>query len=340
MTEALNSLAPLDQLPALCLTVLADQPSASAVGAFTVDTTAAPVTTREAGNQPAVGVTAVQGGTLAVEVNGYEGNRENLLRAASKAGRAGSVYWNVDRLVMLSFAENGNVVAVYEVPTRRDGYLGSEDAARVFDGLDFADPETTVASAVLALQRYCGVEFSAADVTAVDTFQPFLPVLDEPPTGVEHDEGWRGLAAFRVGDDQLAKDLFALDPAARRSVAVWAADEALRVVGLVQELPLASQLAGQPPSTVDQLPDSVSLAMREHYRDVYIATRRRFSATDPATVMATTRKAAGEALLAAVRSPDPLDAVIDAVAQARLAHGPDGQAFIARARTHLGSIGS
>lgn len=262
MTGALNSLAPLDQLPALCLTVLAGQPPASTVSAFTSDTTAAPVTTREAGNQPAVGVTAIQGGTLAVEVNGYEGNRENLLRAASKAGRAGSVYWNVDRLVMLSFAENGNIVVVYEVPTLRDGYLGSENAARVFDGLDFADPETTVASAVLALQRYCGVEFSAADVTAVDTFQPFLPVLDEPPTGVEHDEGWRGLAAFRVGDDQLAEDLFALDPAACRSVAVWAADEALRFVGLVPELPLASQLAAQPPSTVDHLPASVSLAMR------------------------------------------------------------------------------
>lgn len=340
MTEALSSLAPLDQLPALCLTVLAGQPSASAVSAFTVDTTAAPVNTRQAGNEPAVGITTVQGGTLAVEINGYEGNRANLLRAASRAGRAGSVYWNVDRLVMLNFAENGNVVALYEVPTLRDGHLGSEEAARAFAGLDFADPETTVASAVLALQRYCGVAFSAADVTAVDTFQPFLPVLDEPLTSVEHDEGWRGLATFRVGDDQLAEDLFALDAAGCRSAAVWAADEALSVVGLDQELPLASQLAGQPPGAVDQLPDSVSVALRHQYRDVYIATRRDFTATDPATVTATARQAAGEALLAAVRSPDPLDAVVDAVAQARLAHGADGLVFVERARAHLSSMES
>ncbi|MGI8415848.1 MAG: hypothetical protein ACR2P2_06485 [Nakamurella sp.] len=280
---------------------------------------AAPLTTREAGSQPAVGITPIPGGTLAVEVNGYEGSRAGLLRNASKSGRAGSVYWNVDRLVVLSFALHGNVLAVYEGPTLRDGYLGPEDAVQVFNGLDFADPETTVSSAVLALQRYCGVQFSAADVMAVDTFQPFLPVLDEPPTNVEHDEGWRALTAFRVGSEQLAEDLFALDPALCRSVAIWAADEALRVVGLAPELPLASQLAGRPPSTVKHLPDDVLLALRESYRDVYIATRRDFSATDPYTVLATRRKAAGEALLAALRSPDPLDAVVDAVAQARLA---------------------
>ena len=64
---------------------------------------------------PWVAVLAAENAVLAVEYNGYQGSTEAVLRRASAGGRAASLFWNVNALTRLSFAEGGRVLAGFEL---------------------------------------------------------------------------------------------------------------------------------------------------------------------------------------------------------------------------------
>jgi hypothetical protein len=71
-------------------------------------------------------VAVLEAGTavLAVEYNGFQGADQAVLRRASAGGRAG-MFWNVNALTRLSFAEGGQMLASFEPPRgRRAGGRG------------------------------------------------------------------------------------------------------------------------------------------------------------------------------------------------------------------------
>ncbi|MEU7868846.1 DUF6461 domain-containing protein [Dactylosporangium sp. NPDC049140] len=90
---------------------------------------------------------------LAVENNGYAGSHREVLVAASAGGRAASMYWNVNGLTRLSFAERGRILAQHE-PWGREEWPQELDG--VLDGLDFARSGERPGKGLVAVERFAG----------------------------------------------------------------------------------------------------------------------------------------------------------------------------------------
>jgi hypothetical protein len=107
----------------------------------------------------------VGGAVLIVEYNGYRGSDGTVLRAASAGGRAASMFWNVNALTRLGFAEGGRLLASFEP-------FGGEDAppevAAALAGLDFADYRDRTEKGLVAVERFTGRGITAADLARID----------------------------------------------------------------------------------------------------------------------------------------------------------------------------
>ncbi|WP_161790690.1 DUF6461 domain-containing protein [Actinoplanes utahensis] len=103
---------------------------------------------------------------LVVEDNGYRGADPEVLQAASAGGRAASMFWNVNALTRLSFAEFGRLLASHEP-------FGSEIWPPVVTpavaGLDFGkgEPGDRIGKGLVAVERFTGRGLTPADLTAV-----------------------------------------------------------------------------------------------------------------------------------------------------------------------------
>ncbi|XVV16932.1 DUF6461 domain-containing protein [Actinoplanes sp. CA-131856] len=99
---------------------------------------------------------------ILVEDNGYRGANPGVLAAASAGGRAASMFWNVNSLTRLSFAEHGDLLASFEpwggeeIPTA---------AAEALNGIDFAERGYRKEKGLAAVERFTGRGIAAADVT-------------------------------------------------------------------------------------------------------------------------------------------------------------------------------
>jgi hypothetical protein len=106
---------------------------------------------------PWVSVLDVGDAVLAVELNGWQGSHEAMLQAASLSGRAASMYWNVNALTRLSFAEHGRVLDAFEVGFQRPRDV--PEVAPALAGLDF-DHGDRILAALLAVERFTGHRFT------------------------------------------------------------------------------------------------------------------------------------------------------------------------------------
>ncbi|WP_285474523.1 DUF6461 domain-containing protein [Actinoplanes sp. NBRC 101535] len=102
---------------------------------------------------------------VVVEENGYQGADRSVLRAVSVHGRAASMFWNVNALTRLSFAERGELLAAFE-PWGDD--RTPPEASEFVAGLDFAVPFDRAQKGLVAVERFTGHAFTAADMTAVE----------------------------------------------------------------------------------------------------------------------------------------------------------------------------
>ncbi|MFF5234381.1 DUF6461 domain-containing protein [Dactylosporangium sp. NPDC000521] len=112
-------------------------------------------------------VTALDAGdaVLVVEDNGYRGSNAAVLCAASASGRAASMFWNVNAVTRLSFAEGGQLLASFE-PWGRDETVPPKVAA-VLAGLDFAEPGDRTEKGLVAVERFTGRGITADDLTLI-----------------------------------------------------------------------------------------------------------------------------------------------------------------------------
>lgn len=109
------------------------------------------------------------GAVIAIEINGFQGSDQEVLCRASASGRAASMFWNVNGLTRLSFAEGGRVVVAFEL-----GMESPEEAeavpsvAAALDGLDFEDYRHTNAKGLVAVERFTGRGLTPQDLERIE----------------------------------------------------------------------------------------------------------------------------------------------------------------------------
>lgn len=116
-------------------------------------------------HEPWITARDLGGIVILVEENGFRGSDEDVLRALSAHGRAASMFWNVNALTRLSFAERGSVLAAFEP-------MGPVDVpppvAAALDGIDFADFHDHTGKGLAAVERFTGRGITTADLAHID----------------------------------------------------------------------------------------------------------------------------------------------------------------------------
>lgn len=132
-----------------------------------------------------VWVLEVAGGVIAVEPNGFQGSRIEVLRRLGQVGRAASCYRSVNILPYLSFVEAGQLLAQFETILEPAPQAGP--VADVLEGIDLDDYRAHWGLRVL--RRFTG---HALDRAAFDrmlaaghcySIVPHLDDLAPRPTG-------------------------------------------------------------------------------------------------------------------------------------------------------------
>jgi hypothetical protein len=131
-------------------------------------------------SDPWVCVLDVGSAVLAVEYNGFQGANEPVLARASSQGRAASMYWNVNALTRLTFADHGDVLVSVEP-------FGDIEApppvAETLVGLDFADYHRDKSlMGLVAVQRFTGYGMTADDLTRIEAADVAFRIVPDLPT--------------------------------------------------------------------------------------------------------------------------------------------------------------
>ncbi|MGH3250452.1 MAG: DUF6461 domain-containing protein [Trebonia sp.] len=114
---------------------------------------------------PWVAVLEAGAAVLAIEYNGFQGSNGGVLGRASAGGRAASMFWNVNAMTSLSFAEDGQVLASFEWPEDVDAVPA---VAAALDGLDFHDHRNKTAKGLVAVERFTGRGITAQDLAQIE----------------------------------------------------------------------------------------------------------------------------------------------------------------------------
>ncbi|MEV4808902.1 DUF6461 domain-containing protein [Micromonospora avicenniae] len=134
-------------------------------------------------NFPWVAVLDAGPAILTVEYNGFQGSQEPVLRRASAHGRAASMFWNVNALMRLSFAEQGRLLAAFEPGmSAAEPKVDAEPAVTAATaGLELADLVDRHLKGLVAVERFTGYGITAADldrITTAGTGFRILPFAD------------------------------------------------------------------------------------------------------------------------------------------------------------------
>ncbi|MEV7098665.1 DUF6461 domain-containing protein [Amycolatopsis sp. NPDC051045] len=121
---------------------------------------------REAYAEPWLAVLDLDGVVVAIEENGYRGSRAPVLTAVSRAGRAASMFWNVNAVRRLSFARGGEVVSSFE-PGPGEPAADPEVAAALA-GLDLKNYRDREEKGLVAVERFTGRGLHPADLEDID----------------------------------------------------------------------------------------------------------------------------------------------------------------------------
>ncbi|MBN9791766.1 hypothetical protein DMP17_24635 [Pseudonocardia sp. TMWB2A] len=236
---------------------------------------------------------------LAFEDNGWQGAYAPTLRRVSVAGRVASVYWNVNAVQTLSFAEAGAVLS----STTDYGWIpidagGHSTVVEAISGLDFSDWRTQRERALVAVARFTGRHVRRADVDAVldaDRAHRILPWLDDhyPSSAGSDVRTRRELAGSLCGPGMEA--VGSLPDDALRDLAWTLAEGVCGETGLLAEDPAAGE----------------SIALRALTPQAELAAR--------ASTLSTGTHVTGWAVLHDASNPDAFNAVLQVHSRARFA---------------------
>lgn len=296
---------------AACVTVVRGAGVAGTVSAFGGDPSVRPEPFRalvEAGaSLDLAAIGAVDDVVLAIEPNGWEGSRPEVLRRASASGAAVSVYWNVNMLTRFSYAVEGEVITAFELlaPEQRSG-ADPDRLLQQMQGLPFGLEAPIPAGLVLA-ERVIGRALGREDIEGVVDAWMLVPHLpDLFPILIEYH-------SLRYHDADLVRLVAGAGPEVQRDLAVMAAERAAEASGLDGDLRVREALAGLRASPGRPLSPEVAELVRQLLHRSSTAQKAH----------------AGNALYAAT-NPDALSAALDALNSARYVVG-DGLLTQARA---------
>jgi hypothetical protein len=115
---------------------------------------------------PWVAVLPLEGAVLAVEINGWQGARDDVLGATSVRGRSASMYWSGgDALTNLAFAREGEVVDSFE-PLFEHTAADAEVRAALA-GIDWVDYTDLHEKGLVAVERFTGRSIGSQDVERI-----------------------------------------------------------------------------------------------------------------------------------------------------------------------------
>jgi hypothetical protein len=296
---------------AATVTVVRDASSAEVLRAFGADP-AEPESAQDLAQEfdldPWVAVLPVEGGVLAVEFNGFQGSHGPVLEPLSREGRTASLFWNVNALTRLSFADNGNVLASSEL-----GHAEEVDDPAVNEalaGLDFGNYRDRLEKGLLAVERYTGYRLRKEDLERMveeDVAYRILPHLPEVYPEARNADGSRtfpGSGPLGAETDRLAF----VPGETLRELAWRAASAVVEHAGVAGDPVIAAVLTERRLS-----PEAELLARRSQLR-----AHREHAWVWQALHQAT--------------NPDPLAAAINTLSTARPAAGPKGEDLLEHAR--------
>jgi hypothetical protein len=196
---------------------------------------------------PWVQVIALDGAVVAVEDNGWQGAGRTVLRAASVRGRAASMYWNVNALTRLSFAEGGELIDSFEL----GAHAGDDPRVRAaLAELDFEDLRgDRVRKGLVAVERFTGHRVTEDHLARIDAAGVGFRIVPHLPEQYPY-QPWpedtlvpSGLPCRPLLD--RAGQLTALPADRARELAWWIAAETARLAGLADDPDVATGLAAR-----------------------------------------------------------------------------------------------
>ena len=248
---------------------------------------------------PWVAVLDVDGAVLAVEYNGWQGSNRPVLARASSRGRAASMYWNVNAVTRLSFAEHGEVLLSVEP---FDDIEAPPPVAGTLVGLAFADYHRGKQSmGLVAVQRFTGYGMTADDLARIEAADIAFRIVPDLPTLYPY-QPQRG---HQIGP--IVETLTGLPEAKLRDLAWWAAAEAVRYAGRGDDPDIAASLTAR------------GLTEAAHLR----ARRSQLEGGEHPWLWLALHRAT---------NPDPLAAATETLEAARFAAGPHAANLIADAQ--------
>jgi len=257
---------------------------------------------------PWVSVVAVEGGVLAVEFNGYQGSYPRVLESVSQAGRTASLFWNINALTRLSFADNGNVLTSFELGHGEEN--ADPDVTDALAELDFGSYRDRLEKGLVAVERYSGCRLRQEDIQRIaeeDVAYRILPHLPELYPEARNPDGSRAFPGSGPLDAETDRLAFVPEETLRE-LAWRAASAAAEHAGVAEDPVVAAALAERRLS-----PEAEHLARRSQLRE----------GREHAWLWQAIHNAT---------NPDALAAAITSLAAARYASGPKGEELLAYAR--------
>ncbi|UMP07229.1 DUF6461 domain-containing protein [Amycolatopsis sp. EV170708-02-1] len=257
---------------------------------------------------PWVAVLPVEGGVLAVEFNGFQGSYRPVLEPLSREGRTGSLFWNINAVTRLSFADNGNVLASSELGYSEE--IADPEVNRALAGLDFGSYRDRLEKGLLAVERYTGYRLRKEDLDRMveeDVAYRILPHLPELYPEARDPDGARafpGHGPLGADTDRLAF----VPEETLRDLAWRAASAVAEHAGVTGDPVIAEVLAER------RLSQEAEIAARRSQLRAHREHSWLWQALHQAT------------------NPDPLAAAIGALSAARNAAGSRGEDLLEHAR--------
>ncbi|OKK01383.1 DUF6461 domain-containing protein [Amycolatopsis sp. CB00013] len=257
---------------------------------------------------PWVAVLPVEGGVLAVEFNGFQGSYRPVLEPLSREGRTGSLFWNINAVTRLSFADDGDVLASSELGYSEE--IADPEVNRALAGLDFGGYRDRLEKGLLAIERYIGYRLRKEDLERMveeDVAYRILPHLPELYPEARDADGSRAFPGHGpLGADT---DRLAFVPEETLRELAWRAASAVAEHAGVTGDPVIAEVL-----TERRLSREAKLAARRSQLQAYREHSWLWQALHNAT------------------NPDPLAAAIGALSAARYAAGPGGEDLLEHAR--------
>lgn len=129
------------------------------------------------GDRPAAALRSFGPWTLAVEINGCQGSRPEVLRRLSASGQAVTASWTGSGETAFGYAADGTVLTTFEArsPDRRSG-AEPDRLEQLRAGLPWEAPDADRVALMLALTaRIAGIALAPPSLTGLFTAIPLRP---------------------------------------------------------------------------------------------------------------------------------------------------------------------